>query len=99
MGDLMAAWFPLSGRATKAAERFEEKGLDVMRLQAARFGALHVLPNAMDAARVHGVVSESSFFQQVLKSTTVERVIKHLRQAGTDLGLIAIADCLNQEIA
>ena len=50
-------------------------------------------------ARVHGVVGKRTFFEQILEPTTVERVLQHRRQAGTHLGLIAVADRLDQKIA
>lgn len=42
MGDLIAPLFTRFDFAAKAAERFQEKGLDKMRLQLVRFHALHV---------------------------------------------------------
>ena len=70
-----------------------------MRLQAAGLGALHVLADALDAARVHGVVGKRALFEQVLELVAVERVLHDRREAGAHLGLIAVADGLDQQIA
>ena len=98
VGDLVAARLALLGRSAQAAEGFEEKRLDVVRLQAAGLGTLHIFADAVDAARVHGVMGKGMFFEQVLKLAAVERVIQHRRQAGTHLGLIAVADRLDQQV-
>src|SRR4030042_342602 len=50
VGDLISARLALPGRSAKEAEGFEEKGLDVMRLQATGFGTLHVFADAPEAA-------------------------------------------------
>src|SRR5258707_378628 len=51
--------------AAELLERFEKEGFDVMRLQTAGFGTLHVLADAVNAARIHGVVSQCMLFQEV----------------------------------
>ena len=76
VGDLVAARLALLGGAAEALEGLEEEGLDVVRLQAAGLGALHVLADAVDAAGVHGVVGERALFEQVLELAAVERVCR-----------------------
>ena len=99
VGDLVAARLALLGRAAQALERLEEEGLDVVRLQAARLGPLHVLADAVDPAGVHRVVGERPLFEQVLELAAVERVLDDRRQPGAHLGLVAVADGLDQQVA
>ena len=74
VGDLVAARLALLGRAAQPLEGLEEERLDVVRLQAAGLGALHVLADAVDPAGVHGVVGQRALFEQVLELAAVERV-------------------------
>ena len=76
-----------------------EERLDVVRLEAAGLGPLHVLADAVDPAGVHGVVGERPFFQQVPELAAVERVFQHRRQAGAHVGLVAVADGLDEQVA
>ena len=99
VGDLVAARLALLGRAAQKPERLVEEGLDVVRLQAAGLGPLHVFADAVDPAGVHGVVGERPFFQQVPQLAAVERVFEHRRQAGAHLGLVAVADGLDEQLA
>ena len=85
--------------AAKLLERLEEERLDVVRLQAARFGALHVLADAGHAARVHRVVGQRALFEQVLELRPVDGVVDGLRQPGAHLGPVAVADRLDQQVA
>ena len=83
VGDLVAARLALLGPyPPRRLERLEEEGLDVVRLQAAGLGALHVLADAVDPAGVHGVVGERAFFQQVLELAAVERVVDDASSGG-----------------
>jgi hypothetical protein len=50
MGDLEAAGLALPGVAAELFEGFEKEGFDVVRLQAAGIGALHVLADALHTA-------------------------------------------------
>ena len=99
VGDLVAARLPLLGRSAQALEGFEKERLDVVRLQAAGVGAFHVLADAVHAAGVHRVVGERAVFEQVLELAAVERVVEHRREAGAHLGLIAVANGLDEQVA
>ena len=66
MADLIAAGLTLFGGAAEPLECLMEEGLDVVRLQAAGVGALHVFADAPDPARVHGVMGEDALIDQVL---------------------------------
>src|SRR5439155_438121 len=97
--DLVAACLALPDRATKPLESFEEEGLDVVWLQAARLGALHFLADAVDATRIHGVMSQGAFLQQVPQLLAVEGVLDYLHEASADLGPLAVAHRLDQQIS
>ena len=74
-----------------------EERLDVVGLQAAGLGALHVFADPLDPAGVHGVVSEGALFHQVAELAAVEGMVQHGLQAGPHLGLIAVADGLDEQ--
>src|SRR2546427_3820477 len=58
VGNLEAAWLSLLRRSAQALERFQEEGLDVVRLQSPCLCPLHFLSDAVYTARVHGVVRQ-----------------------------------------
>ena len=86
-------------RAAEALEGLEEERLDVVRLEPAGLGALHVFADAVNAAGVHGVVRQGALFEQVLQLRPVEGVLDDRGQARAHLGLIAVADGLDQQLA
>ena len=53
MGNLIAARLPLAHCPPKLLKRFEKERLDVVRLQPAGIGALHVFADAVNAAGIH----------------------------------------------
>ena len=53
----------------------------------------------MDAAGVHRVMRERTVFEQVLELAAVERVVKHRREPSPHLGLIAVANGLDEQVA
>jgi hypothetical protein len=99
MADLVAAGLTLFGGAAESFECLMEEGLDVVRLQAAGVGALHVLADAPDPAGVHGVMGEDALIDQVLQVPPVERGVEHRGQEGFDLGPFAVADRFDQQFA
>ena len=52
-----------------------------------------------DAARVHRVVGQRALFEQVLQLAAVERVLDDRGEPGAHLGLLAVADGLDQQVA
>src|SRR5262249_6040453 len=80
-------------------KRLQKEGFDVMRLEAPRLGPLHLLPDPIDAARVHRVMRECAFLEEILELAPVERIGYHPRQPGTYFGLLAVADGLDQQVA
>ena len=86
VGDLVAARLALLDGAAQALEGLEEERLDVVRLEAAGLGPLHVLADARHAAGVHHVVGQRALFQKVLEVGAIEGVFDDAGQAGADLG-------------
>src|SRR3954462_12901420 len=56
VAQFVATGFPLSGAPTELPKSFQKERLDVMRLETSCIRALHILMDAKDAARVHGIV-------------------------------------------
>src|SRR5205823_4156569 len=56
VGNFVTARFALAESTAKLFKSFEKKRLDIVRLQFARFGTLHILAHAPHAAGIHGVV-------------------------------------------
>lgn len=83
MRDFVAPGFALADATAEPLKSLQKERLDVVRLQAARFGALHVLPDTVDPARVHGVVGKGTLFQEILESATVEGACDDLREPCT----------------
>ena len=60
MGNLISPRLALLRVAAELPEGFKEEGFDIVGLKAARFGAFHLLPNAMDFSHVHRVVRQGA---------------------------------------
>ena len=99
VGDLVAARLTLLGRSAETLEGCVEERLDVVGLEAAGLGALHVFADAVHPARVHGVVGERPFFQQIPELAAVERVLQHGREPGAHFRLVAVADRFDEQVA
>src|SRR4030067_2643271 len=69
-----------------------------MWLQAARIGTLHVFSDAVNTARVHGIVGKRPFFEQILEMAAVERMVENGGQIGHYLGTFTVPDSLDQKI-
>ena len=96
---LVPARLALPGRAAEPAECFVEERLDVVRLQAPRFGPLHLLADAVHAAGVHRVMGELLLLQQVLYPVPVEGMVDRRVQSRAHLGLLAVPDRVDQQLA
>ncbi len=66
VGDLVAAWLTLAGSPPQTLEGFKKERLDVVRLEAPRFAALHLFTDARHSARIHGIMGERAIFDQAL---------------------------------
>ena len=96
MRHLVAARFTLAGRAAELSERLMEERFDVVRLQAARLGPLHLLAHALHAAGIHRVVDELSLLEQVLQRRPVERLVDGSVEPRADRRLFSVADGVEQ---
>lgn len=70
-----------------------------MRLQAASLGALHILADAPHLGGIHRVPRQRPIFQQIGQMLPVERRIDHLREPRPHLGLVAVANGFQQQLA
>ena len=100
MGDLVSPRLALLCRAAEALEGLEEEGLDVVGLQPAGFGAFHLLPDAMDLARVHRRHAPAralrASLEAGLRSKALSTACVSLR---ADFGPLAVADSLDQQLS
>ncbi len=85
--------------AAEALEGLEEEAGDVVRLEAAGLGALHVFADAADGRRVHAVAGERALVEEVAAALAVDDVVDDLLEPGPDLGLVAVADRLDEQLA
>ena len=99
MANLISARFPLLDCATKTFECFLKKRLNVVRLQSASVGALHILTYEPDAASVHGVMCKHVFFQQALQMIPVKGDVQDGGEERLNLWPLAVADCFNQKVS
>src|SRR5688572_29448522 len=98
MREFVAARFTLTEGAAQLVERFYKERLHVVWLEPPRLRALHIFPNAGNAAGVHSVVGKRPFFQEILKMRTIHGMFYGLSQTCPNLGLISITDGFDQEI-
>ncbi len=99
MLDLVAFRLALVDRAPETAERFQEERRDEMRLEPPRFSPFHVLPDLADVGDVHGIVAQRPPFEELADMLPIEGVVHLLEQPGLDLGLVAVSDRLQQQLA
>lgn len=100
MRHLVAARFTLAYRAAELPKRLAEERFDVVRLQAARLGPLHLLVHALHTAGVHRVVDELPLLEQVLQRRPVERLVDGGIEPRAYLRLLAVvADGVEQQLA
>ncbi len=99
MGDFVAARLALADRSAEAPEGFQKEGLDVVRLQAARFGALHLFAHPRNATDVHHLVRQGALFDQRFEAGAVDAAGNRLFETGAHSGTVAVADRVDQQIA
>ncbi len=97
--DFVPSGLPHSDGSPEPPEGFEKERLDVVRLQPPRLRALHVLPDAGDAACVHDVVRDGVFFEEFFDGAPVDAVFDGPRELRADVGPVAVADGFDEEVA
>ena len=70
-----------------------------MRLQAAGFRALHLLADAADLGDAELVAGQRPVFEQRQQAFPVRRAVHALEEPGLDLGPLAVADGVHQQVA
>ena len=87
-------------RSRRAGERVMASVTDFLarRLQAARFGPLHLLAHALHAGGVHRVVHELALLEQVLQRFPVEGLVDGGIEPRPHLRLVAVADGVEQQL-
>ena len=98
VSDLVPARLSLLERTAQPVERFEEKRLDIMRLEPPRFCALHLLADAVHPARVHGVVDQGPLLQEIAQSVPIQGIGDYLCQPCAYLGPLAIPHRLDHQV-
>src|SRR5579859_2149308 len=96
MRHLVATRLTLLDRPPEPIERLQKKGLDIVRLEPPRVGALHLFADAIDAACIHAVVRQGALFEEVLQVAAIHGIGDHLVEARPYLWPFAIADSLNE---
>ena len=99
VSDFKTAGFTLFGGTPELFESFVKERFDVMGLQAACFGTLHVFTDALHSADVHRVLGQHTLFKQGLKVFAIECGIEHRSQESLGFRLFPIANGLDQQRA
>ena len=69
-----------------------------MGLELVRLHALHILPDRHDLVDIHAVLCKCVLLQQLAQRILVQRPVNHLIQLGAGFRLVAIADCLDDQL-
>ena len=99
VSDLVATRLALSGCSAQALEGFVEERLDIVWLQAARIGALHLFTHVRHTVRIHHVMSKRSLFDQTFEVLSIDAVFDGMSEARAHLRLVAVADGFDQKVA
>jgi hypothetical protein len=96
---LVAARLALSCGTAEPLEGFEKERLDIVRLQPASLGPLHFLADLVYARGIHRIMGQRPLFEQAPERLPVEGVVDDPVEPRPDLGLLAVADGIDQEVA
>jgi hypothetical protein len=98
-GDLVIAGLAPVDLPARMAEGFEEEAFDVMRLKPSGLCSLHHFADIGDPRGRHVIADECPLGQQIEQTLLIYRGIDLFEQPCLDLGLFAIADRLDEQIA
>ena len=98
-GDLEAAGLAAVDAPAQVLEGLAEEALDVVGLEALGVRPLHLLADRLDPAEREGLLGQRAALEQVQEVGVAGRVVDHLQEARLDLGLLAVADRLDQQVA
>ena len=85
-------------RTAELLERLEEEGTDEIGLQASCFGFLHFFLHGVEPIGTHGLLRQRIPVEQRLQMVVVQRLVDLECQPRSYLGLVAVADGLDQQI-
>ena len=97
VADLEAASLARRQAPTEPAEGLFEERLDEVRLELAGLHALHLQADLLDVSEGHHVLMQRLRLEHVPEPLP-DRGIDYLKEPGLDLGLIAVADGLNEQV-
>ena len=97
--DLVASGLALPECAAEALEGFAEELLNVVGLKASGLGAFHVLTDLGHAAGSHEFGDEGAIFHEPFEVRAVDGGLDGLREAGLNLGILAVADSPDEQVA
>ena len=98
MGDLVTPGLPCAQLAAQLLERLGEEGADEVGLQLARFGLVHLFLQREQALNIHHLVAQGVALEDGLQVGGIECAIHLLVEPGAHLGVIAVADGVDQQI-
>ena len=98
VGDFEAARLAGIHGPVESFECLHEKRADEIRLQPAGFGDFHLLLHGEKALGAHGFLRERVAFEEVFDVGDVESVVDALESCGVALGLVVVADGVQQQI-
>ena len=94
---LVAALFPWECFAAQALKGFDEKVVDIVRLNAPRHGPFHLLLERHHLGGVHPLLHQGPLLDQLLEVFGVNRLI-HFIEACFDLWIGVVANGIDQQI-
>ena len=98
-GDLEAAGLAAVDAAAQVLEGGAEEALDVVGLEALGVRPLHLLADRLDLGEGQGLLGQRAALEEVEEVGVAGGVVDDLEEARLDLGLLAVADRLDQEVA
>ena len=99
MSDLVSSFLALMDGPAQVPKRFHKELANEVGLQPARLGSLQLLAHLHHFGDVHRILDEGTLVDQLGQPLMIEDVVDFLLQLGADLGLVAVADSLDQEVS
>ena len=98
MCNFVTTRFAGMSRPAECIQRPKKERAHEIRLESARLSPLHFFFHSEDALRAHGFLSQGVPVEQRLQMVTVQCLVDFLCKAGPHLGLITVADGLDEQI-
>src|SRR6266508_5340837 len=97
--NLESPWFTLEKLAAEHLKRFIEERPDIVRLQFASLGTVHLVANLAHTRSREGFMYQITVFNQAAQMLHVEFGINHLVEPRFDLRPVALANGFDQQVA